>query len=209
MSSASATPPLADRPRTVVVGAGVVGLTTAYELATRGHRVTVVDSEAAPGMLASFLNGSLICPSLLTPWANSAAPPKIWSSFALAVQSRFGAVLQKYRSEEPQQSPSQPQPVMKLHLHSLRDAAIWRWGLHYLRNCTDERSKRNGDSLFALSQFSIACLADIKQRLGSALELSAPSCSTGTLQIASSEAAYKQMVKASAPIVAQYGEKVR
>src|SRR3970282_332812 len=59
---------------TVILGAGVVGVTTAYYLARRGHQVTVVDRQTGPGLETSFANGGLVTPSLSDPWAAPSAP---------------------------------------------------------------------------------------------------------------------------------------
>lgn len=53
----------------VVVGAGVVGIATAYELATDGHTVTVFDKSAAACEEASFANSGLVAPSMYLPYA--------------------------------------------------------------------------------------------------------------------------------------------
>jgi D-amino-acid dehydrogenase len=52
----------------VVVGSGIVGVTTAYLLQRLGHAVTVIDREEAPGRKASFANGGLLTPSMSEPW---------------------------------------------------------------------------------------------------------------------------------------------
>ncbi|TAH12411.1 MAG: FAD-dependent oxidoreductase [Curvibacter sp.] len=55
--------------RIIVVGAGVIGIATAYELAVDGHAVTVLDKSAAACEEASFANGGLVAPSMLLPFA--------------------------------------------------------------------------------------------------------------------------------------------
>ncbi len=52
-----------------VVGAGIVGIATAYELACDGHRVTVYEQRSAAAEEASFASSGLLAPSLLIPWA--------------------------------------------------------------------------------------------------------------------------------------------
>lgn len=53
-----------------VLGCGIAGLTTAIYLANDGYEVVCIESRSAEGQESSHLNGSLICPSLTTPWAN-------------------------------------------------------------------------------------------------------------------------------------------
>jgi D-amino-acid dehydrogenase len=52
----------------LIIGAGLIGLTTALELLNRGHDVTLVDSEPYEGLGASFANGGLLTPSMSDPW---------------------------------------------------------------------------------------------------------------------------------------------
>ncbi|WP_312132040.1 FAD-dependent oxidoreductase, partial [Diaphorobacter nitroreducens] len=53
----------------IIVGAGIVGAATAYELAADGHQVTVVEQRGAAAEEASFGSSGLLAPSLLMPWA--------------------------------------------------------------------------------------------------------------------------------------------
>jgi D-amino-acid dehydrogenase len=61
----------------LVLGAGVVGLTTAHALAAEGHRVTVLDAEAAPGRGASFANGGQLSYSYVAPFAGPGVLGKV------------------------------------------------------------------------------------------------------------------------------------
>ena len=54
----------------IVVGAGLLGMTTAYFLAKRGYQVTVVERRGGPALEASFANATLLTPSLSAPWVN-------------------------------------------------------------------------------------------------------------------------------------------
>ena len=60
----------------LVLGAGVVGVSTAWYLQQASHTVTVVDRQTGPGMEASFANGGQISVSHAEPWANPAVLPK-------------------------------------------------------------------------------------------------------------------------------------
>ena len=61
----------------VVMGAGVVGITTAWFLQQQGHQVTVVDRQAQAGLETSYANGGQISVCHAEPWANPSAPLKI------------------------------------------------------------------------------------------------------------------------------------
>lgn len=61
----------------VVVGAGIIGVTTAYELATRGHEVTLLDGRGGAGLETSYANGGQLGASEVAPWAG----PEVLGSF--------------------------------------------------------------------------------------------------------------------------------
>ena len=63
--------------KVLVLGSGVVGVTSAWYLAEAGHEVTVVDRQPCAGFEASFANGGQISVSHAEPWANPSAPLKI------------------------------------------------------------------------------------------------------------------------------------
>ncbi|HNH36695.1 MAG TPA: FAD-dependent oxidoreductase, partial [Rhodocyclaceae bacterium] len=63
--------------RVIVLGAGVVGVASAWYLAEAGHEVTVVDRREGPAMETSFANGGQISVSHAEPWASPAAPARI------------------------------------------------------------------------------------------------------------------------------------
>ncbi|MEO8537908.1 MAG: FAD-dependent oxidoreductase, partial [Betaproteobacteria bacterium] len=63
--------------RILVLGGGVVGVTSAWYLVQDGHEVTVVDRQKAPALETSFANGGQISASYAEPWANPGAPLKI------------------------------------------------------------------------------------------------------------------------------------
>jgi D-amino-acid dehydrogenase len=60
-----------------VVGAGIVGVTTAYELARDGHQVTVYERRGAAAEEASFANSGVLAPGYVTPWAAPGMPWKV------------------------------------------------------------------------------------------------------------------------------------
>ena len=61
-----------------VIGAGIIGVTTAYELACDGHEVTVLERRGAAAEEASFANAGLVAPGYITPWAAPGMPTKVF-----------------------------------------------------------------------------------------------------------------------------------
>jgi D-amino-acid dehydrogenase len=115
-----------------VLGAGVVGVTSAWYLLRAGHEVTVVDRQDAAGMETSYANGGQISASHAEPWANPATP---------------GQVLKWLGRED---SP------MLFRLRA--DPYQWRWGLAFLRECLPARTRRNAAQIAAINRYSRAQL---------------------------------------------------
>ena len=113
----------------LVLGAGVVGITTAYALAEAGARVTVIDRRSGPAQETSAANGGHLSASQARPWATPAVPRQLVKWLG--------------RADAP------------LRLPLARwDPELWRWGTHYLRNCTPGRYRANAQSLLRLAQLS-------------------------------------------------------
>ena len=66
--------------RVAVVGAGIVGVTTAFELASDGHEVTVFERRATVAAETSFANAGLVAPGYVTPWAAPGMPARVLRS---------------------------------------------------------------------------------------------------------------------------------
>ena len=111
----------------VVIGAGVVGLSCAIELAKRGHEVVVVD-RGRPGRGAAAASAGFIVPSHVMPLA----APGVFAEFARSATSRDGAV-----SVRPSAS--------------VRD---WRWYLDFARHCTRRHAERAVPALIGLASTS-------------------------------------------------------
>ena len=112
----------------IVLGAGVVGTTSAWYLSKAGHEVSVVDRQPSAGLETSFANGGQISASHAVPWANPGAPLKI-----LRWLGKEDAPL-----------------LFRLH-------ADWqqiRWCLQFLRECTPGRTRKNIRSLVTLGIYS-------------------------------------------------------
>ena len=63
--------------KVAIIGAGIVGVTTAYELAADGHEVTVFERHASVAEEASFGNAGVVAPGYVTPWAAPGMPSKV------------------------------------------------------------------------------------------------------------------------------------
>jgi len=63
--------------RVMVLGAGVIGTTSAYYLSKSGHEVEVVDRRSGPALETSFANAGGICPGFAGPWAAPGMPANI------------------------------------------------------------------------------------------------------------------------------------
>jgi len=112
----------------LILGAGVVGVSSAWYLAKAGHEVTVVDRQSAAGLETSFANGGQISVSHAEPWSNPHAPLR-----ALSWMGREDAPL----------------------LFRLRwDPALFDWSLRFLRECTSARTRENIRDIVALALYS-------------------------------------------------------
>jgi len=114
--------------KVLVLGAGVVGVTSAWYLAEAGHEVTVVDRQPIAGYETSFANGGQISVSHAEPWANPGAPFKI---------------LQWLGREDA--------PLLFRPRLSRRQ---WAWGLKFLYECLPGRTRRNTLEILKLALFS-------------------------------------------------------
>lgn len=118
-----------------ILGAGVLGVTSAYELAKRGHEVTVIDRAAEPARECSFANGGQLSYAHAEPWANPGVFPKL---FKWAFQSDAPLVLR----------PS-------------TDPHMMRWGLLFLLNCLPSRARRHSEVMLRLGLYSKAKMAEL------------------------------------------------
>lgn len=124
----------------VVLGAGVVGVSSAWYLARAGHSVTVLERQPEAGMETSFANGGQISVCHAEPWAAPKAPWKI---------------LQWLGEED-----------APLLYRVKADWAQWRWGLRFLLECAPERAKRNLQSLVRLGLYSRTQLQSLRAETG-------------------------------------------
>jgi len=126
--------------KVVVLGAGLLGVTSAYYLQQLGHDVIVLYRQAAPAAETSFANGGQISVSHAEPWANPSAPFKV-----LQWLSREDAPL----------------------LFRLRaDLRQWLWGLQFLRECTPARTRANIRQIVRLGIYSRDMLQALRRETG-------------------------------------------
>jgi D-amino-acid dehydrogenase len=123
-----------------VLGAGVVGVTSAWFLARAGHEVTVVDRQDAVAMETSFANGGQISISHAEPWANPATPRQVLNWLG--------------REDSP----------MLFRLRA--DPYQWVWGLAFLRDCLPARTRANANQIAAINRYSRAQLLALRADTG-------------------------------------------
>ena len=139
--------------KVLVMGAGVIGVSTAYELVKSGCEVSIVDRQPAAGLETSFANAGEISPGYASPWAGPGVPLK-------AVQW----MLDKHGP---------------LVVHPRLDPLMWRWMLQTLRNCTSQRYALNKSRMVPIAEFSRDCLRKLREDTG----ISYDHRTQGTLQL--------------------------
>jgi D-amino-acid dehydrogenase len=116
--------------RVIVVGAGIIGVCTAYALRRAGFDVTVLERRSGVAQEASFANAGVMAPGYVGPWASPAMPRKVLSYLL--------------RSEAP------------VIFRPSFDPALWRWLRRWLRECDLERYRRNRERMQRLAFYSQA-----------------------------------------------------
>jgi len=139
--------------RVVVLGSGVVGITSAYYLARAGFEVTVVDRQPGPGMETSFANAGQVSPGYSAPWAAPGIPLK-----------GLKWLFQRH-------APLAIRP----------DGSLWQlqWAAMMLRNCTAARYAVNKSRMVRLAEYSRDCLRELRAETGIKYEQR----TQGTLQV--------------------------
>jgi len=124
-----------DEMKVCVLGAGVVGLTTAWEFAERGYEVTLVDRRRESGAETSFANGAQLSYAYVAPLA---APETLMKLPALLLS-----------------------PAAPIRLRPSLDPDLARWGLKFLRACTDRMVGETTRAQLALAAVSRAALHEL------------------------------------------------
>jgi D-amino-acid dehydrogenase len=126
--------------KVVVLGGGVIGVTSAWYLARLGHEVELIDRQPGVAMETSFANAGQVSPGYSTPWAAPGLPVKA-----------IGWMLRKH-------SP--------LLIRARFDIAMVRWMGQLLANCTEEAYERNKSRMLRLAEYSRDCLDDLRHETG-------------------------------------------
>ena len=111
-----------------ILGSGVLGVTSAYELARRGHDVTVIDRQPEAARECSFANGAQLSYAHAEPWAN----PGVFINLFKWM----------FREDAP------------LVLRPSADPHMIRWGLLFLRNCLPSYARRHTEVMMRLGLYS-------------------------------------------------------
>lgn len=149
----------------LILGSGLLGVTTAYELGKRGFKVTVLERNSESARETSFANGGQLSYSHAEPWASPAVIPK----------------LPKWLGKD-------DAPLV------FRPRADWqmiRWGIKFLRNCTTSHANSNCVNLLRLGLYSRKMLEVIRNDTGIAFDFG----NRGILHIYSTDADFDHAKK--------------
>jgi D-amino-acid dehydrogenase len=121
----------------IVVGAGIIGVCSAYYLRRAGHDVTVIERRSGVAQEASHANAGVMAPSYVGPWAQPGMPGKVLAYL--------------FRAEAP------------IVFRPSADPALWRWLLLWLRECRLERYLRNKARMQRLAFYSQVQLRELRE----------------------------------------------
>ena len=130
--------------KVLVLGGGVIGVTTAYYLAKDGHEVTVVERHPAAASETSYANAGLVAPAHAYAWASPKAPKILFKSLFMKDQA--------------------------LRLKLRADPRMWRWALRFLAQCTEERARINTLCKLRLCVYSVERLNEVVADTGVAYD---------------------------------------
>ncbi|GES49397.1 D-amino acid dehydrogenase [Rhizobium sp. NBRC 114257] len=130
--------------KVVVLGAGIIGVTSAYQLAKAGHEVTVIDRQQGPALETSFANAGEVSFGYCSPWAAPGIPMK--------------AIKWLFMHHAP------------LILRPKVDGAMLSWLIKMLSNCTSERYAINKSRMLRLADYSRISLAELREETGIAYD---------------------------------------
>ncbi|HEX7650394.1 MAG TPA: D-amino acid dehydrogenase [Noviherbaspirillum sp.] len=126
--------------KVIVLGAGIIGTASAWFLNKAGHEVTVIERQPGAAQETSFANGCQISVSHAEPWANPSAPMKVLKWLG----KEDAPLLYRFRPEWLQ----------------------WKWGLHFLRECTAARTSHNIRQIVAIAEYSRQTLQAVRAETG-------------------------------------------
>ncbi|SDT16028.1 D-amino acid dehydrogenase small subunit [Halopseudomonas xinjiangensis] len=124
----------------MILGSGVIGVTSAWYLAKAGHQITVIDRQPGPALETSFGNAGMISPGYSAPWAAPGVPLK-----AIKWMAAKHAPLAIRPTSDPDQ---------------------YRWMARMLANCTEARYAVNKERMMRLAEYSRDCLVELRRDSG-------------------------------------------
>ncbi len=139
--------------KVIILGSGVIGVTTAYYLAKAGHEVTVIDRQEGPALETSFANAGQLSYGYSTPWAAPGIPQK--------------AAMWLFKKHSP------------LIFRPTCNPAMYSWLMSMLANCTASAYATNKARMLRISNYSRECLTELRNDTG----ISYDEGSKGTLQL--------------------------
>ena len=128
----------------MILGGGVVGVTSAYYLARAGHRVTVLERQPGAGLETSFANAGQVSPGYSAPWAAPGIPVKAMKW-----------LMMRHRP---------------LVLWPRLEPRLYGWLARMLANCTEEAYRRNKGRMVRLAEYSRDMLRDLRAETGIAYD---------------------------------------
>jgi len=123
----------------LIVGAGLLGLTTAYFLRRAGAQVTVVDRQAGVGRETSFANGAMLHASQANPWNE----PGVLLTALRMLGREDSALLVRPRAVP----------------------GLWRWGSAFVRHSQPARYLRNFEKNIHLARYSLLQMRELRHTL--------------------------------------------
>ncbi len=130
--------------KVVIMGGGVIGVTTAYYLARSGHEVTVIERQSGVAAETSFANAGILAAGHAHAWASPSAPMTLLKSLVRG------------------------DTALRLRLRI--DPKMWAWGLRFLMNCTAARNRANTVCKLRLCLYSIEALKALREETGIAYD---------------------------------------
>jgi len=149
----------------LVLGSGVIGVTSAWYLAKAGHEVTVIERQSGPALETSFANAGQVSFGYTTPWA---AP---------------GLVVKALKWLGRKNSPLIIRPQMSFEM--------MRWLIAMLKNCDEARYRQNKALMMRISDYSALSLAALRAETGIDYEARM----RGTIQLFRSQKQMEAMAK--------------
>ncbi len=151
--------------KVLVLGAGVIGVASAWYLKRAGHDVTVVERREGPALETSYANGGQISVSHAVPWANPDAPREVMQWLG--------------------------RPDAPLRFRPRPDWRQWYWGLRFMLECLPGRTRANSARILALALESQHALAELRAEADLAFDHRA----AGILSLYTTPRAYRDALR--------------